>query len=107
MTSLWLPVLVAFLATVGWRALGVVLGDRLPEDSLVTHWVNALAYAMVSGVMMLVVIFPSGLLAESSLEARLTALFLALAVMLWARTLLVAALAGLSGYLAVTYLLPL
>lgn len=104
MTSMWLAVLLAFLGTFGWRVLGVAIGSRLPQDGLLSVWVNAVAYAMVSGVMMLIVVFPSGVVASSSLEARITALILALALMLWTRNLLVATLAGLAGYLLVAHL---
>ena len=104
MTAMWAAILLAFAGTFGWRLLGVVLGDRLPPDGTLSVWVNSVAYAMVSGVMMLVVVYPSGLVATSSLEARLAALFLALGVMVWRRSMPVAALAGLAGFLAVTYL---
>lgn len=106
MTSMWIAILLAFLGTAGWRVLGVVVGDRLPQDGFLSSWVNTVAYAMVSGVMMLIVVFPSGLVATSSLEARLTALFLALAAMVWKRNLLLSVLAALSGFLAVTHFLP-
>ena len=104
MTPMWLAVLLAFLATFGWRVLGVVAGDRLPQDGAVSAWVNTVAYAMVSGVMMLVVVYPSGLVSTSSLEARLAALFLALGAMVWRRNMPLAALAGLAGFLAVEHL---
>ena len=104
MTSMWVALLLAFAGTFCWRLLGVAVGDRLPPDGPVSNWVNAVAYAMVSGVMMLIVVYPSGLVATSSLEARLTALFLALGVMVWRRSMPLAALAGLAGFLAVTYL---
>ncbi|MAH99672.1 MAG: branched-chain amino acid transporter [SAR116 cluster bacterium] len=103
MIELWIAILLAFAGTFCWRFLGVIIGDRLPQESLVSVWVNAVAYAMVSGVMMLIVVFPSGLVASSSLTSRLVALFLALVVMLWCRNMLMAALAGLCGFIAVTY----
>ncbi len=103
MIELWVAILLAFAGTFCWRFLGVIIGDRLPQESLVSVWVNAVAYAMVSGVMMLIVVFPSGLVASSSLTSRLVALFLALVVMLWCRNILMAALAGLCGFIAVTY----
>ena len=106
MTSMWAAIVLAFAGTFGWRLLGVAVGDRLPPEGTLSNWVNAVAYAMVSGVMMLVVVYPSGLVATSSLEARLVALFLALGVMVWRRSMPLAAMVGLAGFLAVTYLPP-
>ena len=61
---LWLLVMLAVLGTFSWRFLGVVIGDRIPKDSVWSVWINAVAYAMVSGVMVLLVVFPSGLVAD-------------------------------------------
>ncbi len=93
---LWLLVVLAALATVGWRVLGIFIGDRIPKDSIWSDWVNAMAYAMVSGVMMIVVVYPSGLAATSPLSWRLAALAAALLAMLWLRQIMTAVmLAGL------------
>ena len=106
MLYLWVLVFLAFIGTFGWRLLGLVVSDRINPDSQIFLWVNAVAYAMVSGVMMLIVIFPNGAVAETPLEARLAALVTALGVMIWQRNMIVSILAGLSVYAAVTYFLP-
>lgn len=103
MIELWLLVGLAVLGTFVWRFLGVVIGDRIASESFFSDWINAVAYAMVSGVMMLIVVFPNGLVAETSLIARMTALVLALSVMLWHRNMITSALAGLVGFLLVSY----
>ncbi|MGC6485266.1 MAG: AzlD domain-containing protein [Candidatus Puniceispirillales bacterium] len=103
MAELWLLVLLAFLGTFGWRLLGVVVGNRIDPESRFSIWINAVAYAMVSGVMMLIVVFPNGLVAETSLNARLAALVLALGVMVWRRDMVIAVMAGLAAYAAVAY----
>lgn len=105
MAELWLLVFLAFLATFGWRLLGVLIGNRIDPESRFSIWINAVAYAMVSGVMMLIVVFPTGMVAETSLTARLAALVAALGVMLKRRNMVLAVLAGLSVYVAVTYFL--
>lgn len=105
MTEMWLLVLLAFAGTFGWRLLGVLIGDRIPPESLISTWVNAVAYAMVAGVLMLLVVYPTGLVATSSLSSRLVALIIALLVMLWLRNMLIAALSGLGGFIAVSYFL--
>ena len=103
MAELWLLVLLAFLGTFGWRLLGVVVGNRIDPESRFSIWINAVAYAMVSGVMMLIVVFPNGLVAETSLNARLAALVLALGVMVWRRDMVIAVMAGLAAYAAIAY----
>ncbi len=93
---LWLLVGLAALVTVGWRVLGIFIGDRIPKDSIWSDWVNAMAYAMVSGVMMIVVVYPSGLAATAPLSWRLATLAAALLAMLWLRQIMTAVmLAGL------------
>ena len=104
MLYLWGLVLLAFLGTIGWRILGVAVGGRLNPESGFFVWVNAVAYAMVSGVMMLLVMFPRGAAASTLLEARLAGLAIALGVMLWRRNMVMAVIAGLGGYAIVTWI---
>lgn len=87
---LWVLVALSVLGTASWRLLGVLIGDKIPQDSIWSKWVNMVAYAMVSGVMMLIVVFPSGAMASSQLSWRLTALVVALTVMLTTRSFMAA-----------------
>ena len=64
----WAAVGLAFLGTFIWRFLGVMLADKVQPDSMLMKWVNAVAYAMVAGVMMLVLVFPTGVLATTELR---------------------------------------
>lgn len=80
--DLWILVALTVLGTASWRLLGVVIGDRISKGSIWSSWINAVAYAMVSGVMMLIVVFPSGIVATSDLSWRLAALAVALTVMM-------------------------
>ena len=67
----WAAVFLAFLGTFIWRFMGVVLADRIAPEGLLMQWVNAAAYAMVAGVMMLILVFPSGILGTTQLDHRL------------------------------------
>ena len=96
--ELWMVVLLTILGTVIWRGLGVVIGDRIPAGSLFSEWINAVAYAMVSGVMTLIIIFPSGLMAETEVSWRLFALFSSLAVMVFSGKLWLAVISGVSAF---------
>jgi hypothetical protein len=67
-------VVAGWLATDLWRWLGVIVGNRLDEDSEALHWVRAVATALVMAVTAKLVVFPTGTLAGSPLWLRLTAL---------------------------------
>lgn len=58
---------------------------------------------MVAGVMMLIVVFPSGLVATTELSWRLAALIVALGVMLWRGNMIVAVAAGLGAFLLASF----
>jgi len=100
---LWLLVLLAFLGTFVWRLLGVVIGDRIPQEGRWSQWINGVAYAMVAGVMMLIVVFPSGLVATTELTWRLAALIAALGIMLWRGNMILAVAAGLGAFLLASF----
>ena len=103
--EMWAIVVLAFLGTAVWRVLGVIIGDRIPPGSLFSEWINAVAYAMVSGVMMLIIVFPSGLMAQTDLSWRLIALAVSLAVMMLSRKMMLAVLAGVGAFgLSLTFL---
>ena len=51
---LWMLILLAFIATDIWQFY-VLLANHISPESLFMKWINAVAYAMVCGVMMLVV----------------------------------------------------
>lgn len=80
----WAMLALAALATFMWRALGVVLSGRIPSESRLFDWVNAVAYAMVGGLMMRIIIFPTGTLVDTPLMDRVIAF--AAAVVVWALT---------------------
>jgi hypothetical protein len=81
----YLVIIVAgWLATDLWRWLGVLVGNRLDEDSEALHWVRAVATALVMAVTAKLVVFPTGTLAGSPLWLRLAALGLGFAAFLLA-----------------------
>lgn len=97
-TELWMIVILTILGTVIWRGLGVLIGDRIPAGSILSEWVNAVAYAMVSGVMTLIIVFPSGLMAETEISWRLFALFASLSVMVITGKMWLAVIGGVSAF---------
>ena len=71
----WVGVFLAFFATFLWRFLGLVLADRISPTGLLMRWINAVAYSMVAGVLMSILVNPTGILLTASLGARLSGLF--------------------------------
>lgn len=71
----WLGVFLSFCATFSWRFVGLLLAEHISPNGLLMRWINAVAYSMVSGVLMLVLVNPSGILLSSNLESRLLGLF--------------------------------
>ena len=69
-TEAWAAVALAFLGTFIWRFLGVLLAEHITPDGPLMQWVNAVAYSMVAGVMMLILVFPSGVLGTTQLDHR-------------------------------------
>ncbi|MCO5733931.1 AzlD domain-containing protein [Rhizobium sp. SSA_523] len=75
--ALWVYVVIivaGWLATDLWRWLGVLVGNRLDEDSEALQWVRAVATALVMAVTSKLVFFPTGALADSPLWLRVGAL---------------------------------
>lgn len=78
--TLALVVLASGAGTYLWRALGVVLAGRIRTDSVFFEWVGCVAYAMIAGLTMRIVLLPSGTLAQTQMEDRLIACAIALGV---------------------------
>ncbi len=62
-----------WLATDIWRWLGVLAGNRLRDDSEALNWVRAVATALVAAVIAKLILYPTGVLAQSPLWLRLGA----------------------------------
>jgi branched-subunit amino acid transport protein len=92
--ELWLLILACGAGTYLWRGLGVLLSGRIAADSELFKWVACVAYAMVAGLIMRIMVMPTGLLAQSLLAERAAACAVALAVFYLARRNLLLAVAG-------------
>lgn len=63
-----------------WRALGVVVSGRVRTDSAVFTWVGCVAWAMIAGLTMRILLIPSGVLADTAFVDRALGTAVALAV---------------------------
>ncbi len=98
----WAAIMLAALATFLWRFLGATLGNRIPPDGPLMEWINMVAYAMAAGVMMLILTYPTGILASTTLEMRLAGLLAGLGVMVFTRRLFFALAAGIGVFALAT-----
>lgn len=94
----WLAVFFAILATIIWRFIGVVMASRIPADGPVMVWVNTMAYAMVSAVLLLILVRPIGVLATTGLDHRLIGLFAGLLVMFFSKRLIFSLFCGVCAF---------
>ncbi len=62
-----------WLATDVWRWLGVLIGNRLLDDSLALIWVRAVATALVAAVIARLILFPTGALEATPMALRIVA----------------------------------
>lgn len=104
-TELWLLIGACGLGTYLWRGLGVMLSGRIALDSELFRWTACVAYAMVAGLIVRIIVLPTGTLATSLLAERLVACALALAAYYATRRNLFAGVAAGAGALvALSYL---
>jgi branched-subunit amino acid transport protein len=97
--EIWLLLVLCALATYTWRGLGVLLSGRIAVDGDVFTWVTCVTYAMMAGLIMRIIVMPTGLLATSLLAHRLVACALGLAAYYVMRRNLLAAVAAGAGTL--------
>ena len=94
----WSAVALAFLGTFIWRFAGVLLAQRITPDGPLMQWINAVAYSMVAGVMMLILVFPGGVLGTTQLDHRFFGLGVGIALMLMTKKLWLAILGAIGAF---------
>ncbi|MEX3009131.1 AzlD domain-containing protein [Hoeflea sp. TYP-13] len=88
METLWPYLFIAiagWLATDIWRWLGVLLGNRISEDSVWLIWVRSVATALVAAVVARLILFPTGVLEATPVSLRIAAVATGFVVFLIAR----------------------
>jgi branched-subunit amino acid transport protein len=104
-SDIWLLMALCALGTYAWRGLGVLLSGRISVDGDVFTWVTCVAYAMMAGLIIRIIVMPTGLLATSLLAHRLLACALGLAAYyLFRRNLFVAVAVGAVALTLFNYL---
>ena len=91
------------LATYLWRGVGLLISGRVRMDSEFFVWAGCVAYAMIAGLAVRILLLPTGTLAATPLPERLLACALALIVyFLFRRNLLVGIATGFVALIALT-----
>ena len=101
----WLFLLVGAVTTYVWRGLGVMLSGRVNVDSPVMRWVAAVAYALLAGLIVRMIVLPAGSLAAISLIDRLVATAVTVVVYFVARrSIVLGVAAGAATLILLLYL---
>jgi len=100
----WLAVFLAGIGTFIWRFGGVLLAAKMPANSPLMDWVNTMAYAMVAGVLMLIMVHPTGILSTSGLHDRLLGLACGVGAMMLTKRLIPSLLCGVLMFAASLHL---
>ena len=73
-------ILVTSIATFLSRILGVITSQGITETSKIFRWFNCLAYATLAALIARTIIFPAGVLVDSTYSSRLIVVLLSLFV---------------------------
>ena len=73
-SSIILVILVTSLATYLSRFLGVISSEKMDIKSKIFRWFNCIAYAILAALIARMIIFPAGVLSETSVLIRIIVL---------------------------------
>lgn len=75
---------IAVFAHEPWRWFGVLLGRTMSTDSELFHWVRAVSTALIAALVMRLILFPAGELAQVPVVVRIAAVSVGVAAFLLA-----------------------
>jgi len=103
--ELALLILGCALATYLWRGLGMLVSGRVRMDGEFFIWAGCVAYALIAGLAVRILLVPTGTLAATPLPERLIACAIALIVYFVFRRNLLAGIAA--GFVALVTLVAI
>ena len=77
-----LAIVVTSLATFISRFMGALTSEKVSVKSKVFQWFNCVAYSTLAALLGRMIIFPAGVLADSSLIIRIVILFICIVIFL-------------------------
>ena len=75
-----LAIIVTSIATYSSRFFGMLTSTKINENSQIYRWFNCLAYSTLAALISRVLIFPNGVLEETSYFARLIVIILSILI---------------------------
>ena len=84
-----LAIVVTSLATFSSRFLGALTSEKVSVKSKVFQWFNCVAYSTLAALLGRMIIFPAGVLSESSLIIRIFVLFICISIFIYTKKNLV------------------
>ena len=75
-----LAIFVTSIATYSSRFFGMLTSEKIDENSKIYRWFNCLAYSTLAALISRVLIFPNGLLIETSYFVRIVVVFIAILI---------------------------
>ena len=73
-------IIVTSVATFSSRLFGVLTSEKITEKSKIYRWFNCLAYSTLAALISRVLIFPNGMLEETSYFMRLIVIFFSILI---------------------------
>ena len=84
-----LAIIVTSVATFISRFSGALTSEKVKAKSKTFEWFNCVAYATLAALVARMIIFPAGVLADSSLTIRILVLFICIIIFLYSKKNLV------------------
>ena len=75
-----LAIIVTSIATYSSRFFGMLTSEKIDENSKIYRWFNCLAYSTLAALISRVLIFPNGILIETTYLIRLIIVFIAILI---------------------------
>ena len=75
-----LAIIVTSIATYSSRFFGMLTSEKINENSKIYRWFNCLAYSTLAALIARVLIFPNGVLEETSYLIRIIVIFVSILI---------------------------
>jgi len=75
-----LAIIVTSIATYSSRFFGMLTSEKINENSKIYRWFNCLAYSTLAALIARILIFPNGVLEETSYLIRIIVIFVSILI---------------------------
>ena len=87
--EIFLAVLVASIATYSYRFFGMLTSEKINENSKIYRWFNCLAHSTLAALISRVLIFPNGVLIDTSYLSRMIVVIIGILIFYYSKKNLV------------------